>query len=479
MAGTDRAARPGMASRAVAAVLLWLGFYGLGVGVACALLLLPVAQVRVEGSLGISGIFSGLGALAVAWALFPRIERDKTEEEPISAPHPELVSLVSDVAKRVGQRAPDVVVLMPEANAFAARTGGFLGFRARSVVGVGLGMCVVLDRNELSSVIAHELGHHHGGELLLGPWIIRTRRAIGRALDRLEGSSFWLHLPFVAYGELFLRVTRRASREQELAADALAVKTIGPEATASALLRVHELGALWDVYWDEEVLPLLKLGARPPIVEGFAKMRAETRLRRAITDELDRIAKRPPSPIDTHPPLAERLAEIGARAPAVTEAASGTTLLGDLPAAEIALVERMLIDPTKMPPLVPWAEVGPVLMAGLYARTEAHAPLADASPAALPDILRDGDVWAARLRGGLAIFSPEAERRRLRTILGEWLAVSLHEAGYSPVRRPGAELELIRGDEVVRPLEVLRDLVSGDVSAEAWRTRWNQLSAPI
>jgi Zn-dependent protease with chaperone function len=69
----------------------------------------------------------------------------------------------------------------------------------------------------------------------LAPWIYKTREAIIRTVRQLSGNSSVLHLPFVWYGQVFLRVTQAISRRQEFAADALAARTVGARPLGSGL----------------------------------------------------------------------------------------------------------------------------------------------------------------------------------------------------------------------------------------------------
>jgi heat shock protein HtpX len=86
-------------------------------------------------------------------------------------------------------------------------------------------MLTLLNVSELSGVIAHEFGHYHGGDTKLGPWIYRTRVAIGRTIVSLaQGGSTIVRAPFEWYGTFFLKVTHSISRVQEFAADALAAR---------------------------------------------------------------------------------------------------------------------------------------------------------------------------------------------------------------------------------------------------------------
>src|SRR5262249_53485350 len=153
--------RGGAWQRALTAVLLWLGFYGLGIGLAAALLSLPYAQGRFEGTIGFSGVLCGLGALSVLWALFPRLQRFGPPRGPLDrAAYPRFGGLVSEIAGRVGHPEPQDLFLTPDANAFAGRRKHQWFGSGRPVVGVGLVLFEIFDRAELASVVAHEMGHH-------------------------------------------------------------------------------------------------------------------------------------------------------------------------------------------------------------------------------------------------------------------------------------------------------------------------------
>jgi Zn-dependent protease with chaperone function len=82
-------------------------------------------------------------------------------------------------------------------------------------MGLGLPLLRVLTISQLRAVLAHEFGHYYGGDTKLGPWIYKTRSAIGRTLDSLRGHEGWsslLQLPFLWYGKMFLRITHAVSR---------------------------------------------------------------------------------------------------------------------------------------------------------------------------------------------------------------------------------------------------------------------------
>ena len=121
---------------------------------------------------------------------------------------------------------PSEVYLVPDVNAWVSSRGGVMGFGSRRVMGIGLPLLHVTRVAEMEAVLAHEFGHYHGGDTRLGPWIYKTRTAIGRTLEALGDG--WLQVPFRAYGNFFLRVTQAISRAQEFTADRLAATLFGP-----------------------------------------------------------------------------------------------------------------------------------------------------------------------------------------------------------------------------------------------------------
>jgi Zn-dependent protease with chaperone function len=469
--------------RAVVALALWLGFYGLGFGLAALLFALPWAQLEYQNEIGLSGFLCAFGALTVLWAIFPGTQffRPPSEALPPGA-QTGVSALVRDLAVRVGHPEPEDIFLIHDANAFAGRRRLSWRKRPRSVVGIGLFLFDVLDRDELASVVAHELGHHCAGDVLLGPWVHRIRTAISRAVDRLEGSSFWLHLPFVAYAELFLRITVRTSREQELSADALAGRVCGPLATARALVRVHELGPLWEAYWLEEVMPVLMQGFRPPLLAGFRTLVAQPKVRAQIESTVAKFRDTKPSRTDTHPILEDRLVALGAAGARAPLGANALALLDDVDGAELCVIRGLLKDPSRPPELIAWSEVGEKVWLPFFSRTcsEHEVGLRGVSLAKLPDFAKNPGDIVERSRGGLALFSPEAERRRAMRVLHAWLCVELHKRGFRVETEPGAPIRLTRGKDSFEAESTIKSLADGRMSADEWSElcRKVQVEAP-
>jgi hypothetical protein len=258
------------------------------------------------------------------------------------------------------------------------------------------------------------------------------------------------------------------SREQELAADAHAVATCGPGPTASALGKVHRLGDLWGAYLQLDAIPAVNWGARVPILEGFRRFLAERQLRPEVTDHLAAARERPPSPGDTHPPVAQRLAAIpaahaAAEPYALEQGASCLHLLGGEEGAERAFYERFTTEP--LPP-VRWDDLGREVLAPALTKTFAGGPLdpARTSLRELPRLVREAGALWDRSRGGVNILSPAARLRQGRRLLADWLVAALAARGFVPEVRPGAKLVSRRGEEEVAPAELVEALAAGEMS---------------
>src|SRR5579859_447421 len=263
--------RQSLAGRALLAVGLLIGFYLLALAIAGLLLYIPYAEWTYFYRLDLRiAVFCILGAGLILQAIIPR--RDHfTPPGPALDPagQPQLFAVLNEIARSTGQRMPAEVYLVPNVNAWVTQRGGLMGFGSRRVMGLGLPLLRVLTVAELRAVVAHEFGHYYGGDTQLGPWIYKTRAAIGRALAGLARHSATLQAPFLWYGKMFLRVTHSISRRQEFVADELAARTVGARPLIEGLQAVHGAASAFEAYWQGEVVPVLNAGFRPPLADGF------------------------------------------------------------------------------------------------------------------------------------------------------------------------------------------------------------------
>ncbi|HEU4564303.1 MAG TPA: M48 family metallopeptidase [Gemmatimonadaceae bacterium] len=473
-------ASPTLAGRAALAVLLLVGFYALAFALVGALLYLPYAELRyLDRVHGRVLLFCGVGVFLVLRAIAPRRDRFIPPGPALdAAEHPELFAMLREVAAATGQAMPAEVYLVPDMNAFVAQRGGVMGIGSRRVMGLGLPLMQTLTVAQLRAVIAHEFGHYHGGDTALGPWIYKTRAALGRTLHELSGHSTMLRKPFEWYGTAFLRITHAISRRQEYAADALAARVVGRVPLVEGLRTVYGASDAFGGYWRTELGPALARGYQPPIADGFRRYLAAPTMAesvRATTEQA--MAQESADPYDTHPTLAERIAALGEQPEerATADDPAAVTLLRDLPAMERALLtEVMPADALHGLQAVAWEEVPECVWAPTWREQaqEHAAALAGVTPVDIIPFGDDGRPLVVRL--GLASAPEEVTQDHLRQaahILGAALATALHARGWTLHALPGETIFLERDGHTVAPFELLYDLWSGDLPGDDWRAR--------
>jgi len=348
--------------RATLAIALLVGFYLLAISILLFLLYIPVAEISVAHRLdGRLAVFCLVGAWAIAKGVMPR--RDRFEPPgPALLPdrHPRVFGEVSAVAAATRQAMPEEVYLVPDVNAFVMERGGVMGIGSRRVMGVGLPLLAALDVAQFRAVVAHEFGHYEGGDTRLGPWVYRTRAALGRTLAEVSRHSSIVAKPFEWYGKGFLRITHAVSRRQEFVADAVAARIAGAATAAEALRNIQRAAAGFTAFWSNELAPVLEHGYRPPLSAGFQQFLGAPDISQQLDGFLaSELESGKSNPYDTHPSLRERvsaletLRDVSAIA---TPLSSGKdvpalALLEDVPALEAELMRA--IGAERKAPLAP------------------------------------------------------------------------------------------------------------------------------
>lgn len=474
------AARASLMGRAVLALVLLVGFYVLALAIAGALLGLIYVMVvhanRVPVKLLVVCV---LGAGVILWSILPRWDRfEPPGPELTPRDQPKLFDELQGIAQSVGQTMPREVYLVPDVNAWVMQRGGILGLGSRRVMGLGLPLMEALTRSQFRAVLAHEFGHYHGGDTALGPLIYRTRSAIGRTLASL-GDEGILHLPFLWYGKLFLRVTHAISRRQEYVADALAAQTVGARPLIDGLRTVHAAALAFPAYYQGEVVPVLQAGYRPGLAEGFGRF-LRTEMHRDVSNRIieTELAEGKVDPYDTHPPLRERIAALRdlPDTPAPQPDPAASTLLNDLPDVELCwMVGAFGNEVRELKPLA-WDATGPAVYEPQW-----RGLARDFGPALegrtweeLPGLLRQPDEVVQRvraLRPDLAERPVEDLRKFIPALATACLQVALLDRGWTLRCGPGEPISFSRETETVETgIEIAR-LEKGETTDEEWSRR--------
>lgn len=299
-------------ARALLAIAFLVGFYLIAIATALLLMTLPLLEYLTIHRIHIQFLIFGIGGGGVIlWSLVPRFKAFKAPGKQISpSEHPRLFALIQEVGQAMGLEPPSEVYLVQDVNAFVSQRGGLLGYGGRRYMGIGVPLLAFLNQSQLKALLAHEYGHFAGGETRLSGLIYATRSSMIRTLQNLEQSgNQLLQRPFQWMFETYLRITQAISRQQELLADAWAVKLAGPEAHISTLELVHLNASAYDIYLRTELAPLGQMEVAPDnYFEGF-RLFLRSSIWTAESSQVSESLKAAKSdPYDSHPSTEERIA---------------------------------------------------------------------------------------------------------------------------------------------------------------------------
>lgn len=292
----------------------------------------------------LAGVVGLLAAAAAIKALWADRAGDPTEHGVILDPAraPAFFARMQDLADRAGTRPPKNVVLGIDHNFFVTEvpllvtpqiptpqrpTVETQRLEGRTLY-ASLSLLRAMDRAEADAVLVHELGHFAQGDTLRSQQMNPLLRRFEAYLSTLAQTfTFGIGSCMVAFYALFERIMKRRSREAELAADRLAAQLIGPSPVAQALLKVGAY-TRYRVQTESRILESMtaqELRLAQRVVEGFSRFVAEPSGRSELLSSL--LHAGTPHPFDSHPPLEERLRNLGIELPS----SEALTRLADRP----------------------------------------------------------------------------------------------------------------------------------------------------
>ncbi|WUT08507.1 M48 family metalloprotease [Streptomyces sp. NBC_00704] len=366
--------------RAARALVLLVGFYLIGVVLLAAMALLDWLLVtrwftaRAAWFEGTVLTVTALLAVAVLRGMYAFLRAGRLGPVPhgvaiTQQDQPELWEQVRAAAEATGERPPDELYLVAEVNAGVAEQSRLLGLlpgRRRMILGLPLLAGMTVPR--LRAVLAHEFGHYGHLGTRLGGITMRGREAVLHTVAVFrEGSTAMHHAIgalYIGYARMFLRTSQAVARHQELAADQMAARHAGREATAAALRALPVLDAAHTHYLETYASMGMPCGALPPVGEfhgGFPRLLAARTGERLAAFSAGVRPPRP-HPYDSHPPTGERIALIeelpaDGRTDGSAEEPAALTLLRDPGRVFAALEARTLTREAMGLPRMSWDDL--------------------------------------------------------------------------------------------------------------------------
>lgn len=204
-----------------------------------------------------------------------------------------LVRTVERLAQKAGIGMPEVAIYEGEPNAFA--TGAF---RDSALVAVSTGLLESMSREEIEAVLGHEIAHVANGDMVtltliqgvVNTFVIFLSRVIGYLVDRVvfrnergEGIGFYatVFVAQIVLGLIASLIVAWFSRQREFRADAGSADLLGsPRPMVAALSRLGSLQAgglpqqlqAFGIAGDGGLMALF--ASHPPIAERIAALEA-------------------------------------------------------------------------------------------------------------------------------------------------------------------------------------------------------------
>ncbi|MBL8551721.1 MAG: M48 family metalloprotease [Hyphomonadaceae bacterium] len=330
----------------------------------------------------------------------------------VAADAPTLTAFVASLAQRVGAPAPSTIVLGLEPTFFVTSACVHVIDANKPLTGetlfVSLPLARFFSKEEFAAVIGHELGHFRGHDTYysrrFAPVYVGLQQALVGMIAR---NTHIVALPaFFSLGALhdvFSRSTAVVSRARELEADKAGAECAPADALGSALAKTVYAEEAWsrlgEIVFDEHRGLRLDANLSRRFAD-LAKRELDAARVAAIVGAMGEATTH--HPIDTHPPIAERLQALGLAASDLriempSEGTSAIALIDDADRHESALT---LVEHRRL------AATGPSLDATAQTRFRADAGALLAARLVLASGPADErvagrveDIAGARLRG--------------------------------------------------------------------------------
>ena len=233
---------------------------------------------------------------------------------------PELWNHIRNMASKLGTAPPDQIILGVEPSFFVTEHDIQLAgksFGGRTLF-LSLPMLKIMTTEEADAVLGHELGHFSGEDTLWSRKISPLMAKFSTYIHSLsQGLSLVVALFLDFFWKLYMISIRRLSREREFRSDLAGAGVSSPLAMKRALIKVAGY-CEYRHKTEEGILAEQRVGDGLPLAnrleQGFPNF-----LSSFVADEKS-IHSDVPHPFDTHPPMEDRLRELGYEA---------TTALGD------------------------------------------------------------------------------------------------------------------------------------------------------
>ncbi|MGZ8251554.1 MAG: M48 family metallopeptidase [Methylophilaceae bacterium] len=239
--------------------------------------------------------------------------------------NPELYNLVESISTTLNSQGPNNIVVGLEPNFFVTsnevQLGGSDGpnLKGRTLY-LSLSLMRIFTKNELISVIGHELGHFRGEDTEYSKKFAPIYSKLSTGLQQMQGDQqnvgVIATLPAVALLNLcleqFATVERTIGRERELIADKAGAEASSSKDLARALIKVSLYTSQWDALTKKHIELLSEGNYFHNLALTYSEICGSLHSELNWSEAQNILGQYVQThPIDTHPPMSERLNALG------------------------------------------------------------------------------------------------------------------------------------------------------------------------
>ncbi|MFD4543305.1 M48 family metallopeptidase [Streptomyces bauhiniae] len=269
------------------------------------------------------GVWIVTNAVICSLVVEPPLRRNSIELTPDAVPV--LWSTIECISRHMCTEPPERVRLVPEVEASVTARLRFLGLSgSSSTLYVGLPLLLLLEEDEITALLCHELGHRAGGHPRFGAVTAQGVDALKGVVESLtqlaKNDRIEVAFPnclvlrfFQKFESIFERITLEARRAMEFAADDAACSMVGARAMEGALRNFYAHQLSWNYFKNKILYCSAEFDLIPEdYLEAFLRVASTSGWRRGFKHAALNPSSRE-SNRDTHPSPARRVDAVVSR----------------------------------------------------------------------------------------------------------------------------------------------------------------------